>query len=222
MNLLDARLSAVLKLIPKGSILLDVGTDHCKLPAAGLLQGHLAKAYASDIKEGPLLAARRQLAALGLEGQVELFLSAGLSKVPQEVLEQVTAVSVAGMGGEVMEVILQEAPAEPPLWILQPMSAIYELLDHLAKEGYKIVSAALAQDGEKLYRVFGVQKGGAPYEADYFGMHRGDPLYSVLLEREERRVLTALAGLGRAKEPDAVRIAQETALLEKIRKAKEE
>ncbi|MBQ7936587.1 MAG: SAM-dependent methyltransferase [Clostridia bacterium] len=221
MNLLDSRLQAVLNLIPKGSILLDVGTDHCKLPAEGLRSGHLAKAYASDVKPGPLKAAKKQLSAQGLAGQVELFLSNGLEDIPLSVLKEVTAVSVAGMGGEVMEMILEKAPMEPPLWILQPMSAIYELLDTLAQKGYAVVSAALAQDGEKIYRVYGIQKGIPPYMPDYFGMHQGDPLYGALLEKEEKRVSAALAGLHQAKTPDLQRIGEAEELLKKIRKAKE-
>ncbi len=221
MSLLDARLQAVLQLIPQGSILLDVGTDHCKLPAEGLLSGHLQKAYASDVKKGPLEAAQKQLAALGLGEQVELFLSNGLSQIPLDVLDEVTAVAVAGMGGEVMERILKEAPKKPPFLVLQPMSAIYELLDTLGKWGWKVYSAALAQEGDKLYRVYGVKPGGAPYEADYFAPHVGDPLYETLLEKEERRVQTALEGLRSAKVPNEARIHEEEILLDKIRKAKE-
>lgn len=219
MSLLDSRLTAVLSLIPAGSILLDIGTDHCKLPAEGLLSGRLAGAYAADIKEGPLAAAKKQLTALGLERQIPLYLSDGLKSIPAETLKKVTAVAVAGMGGEIIELILKSAPAEPPLWVLQPMSAVYELLDALAAGGYTVLNAALARDGEKFYRVFAVQKSGIPYTPDYFGMHRGDPLYLPYLQKEEKRLMTALAGLRSAKTPDAQRIAEAEALLETIRKA---
>lgn len=220
MSLLDSRLEAVLQLIPAGSVLLDVGTDHCKLPAEAVRQGKAKKAYASDVKEGPLEAAKRQLTALGLEEKVELFLSDGLRQIPEAVLEEVTAVSVAGMGGEVMEVILKTAPKEPPLWVLQPMSAIYELLDFMAAQGYEITAAALRRDGEKFYRIFAVRKTGAPYPPDPFRMHRGDPLYLPFLEKEEQRYQTALQGLLAAKTPNEGRIAAVEEMLKKIRKAK--
>jgi tRNA (adenine22-N1)-methyltransferase len=219
MSLLDSRLKAVLSLIPEGSILLDIGTDHCKLPAEGLLSGRLAAAYAADIKEGPLSAAKKQLNALGLTDRIPLYLSDGLKTIPRETLQKVTTVAVAGMGGEVIEMILENAPIEPPLWVLQPMSAVYELLDALAAKGYKILKGALAQDGDKFYRVYAVQKVGKKQAADYFGMHRGDPLYTPYLQKEEKRIMTALAGLRSAKNPDEQRIAQAEALLETIRKA---
>ena len=219
MSLLDPRLQAVLDMIPEGSILLDVGTDHCKLPAEGMLRHKLAGAYAADIKEGPLDAAKRQLAALGLSASIPLFLSDGLKDIPLDVLEEVTTVAVAGMGGEVTEQILKNAPVEPICWVLQPMSAIYELLDFLAAEGYEIGEGKLARDGEKFYRIFQVQKTGIPYEADYFSMLKGDPLYLPYLQKEEARLETALSGLRSAKSPDEDRINETETLLQTVRKA---
>lgn len=221
MSLLDARLQAVLDLIPAGSTLLDIGTDHCKLPAEALRSGKIAAAYAADINQGPLDAAKRQLLSLGLANRIPLFLSDGLNSIPLEVLEQVTTVAVAGMGGEVMENILKNAPLEPDLWVLQPMSAIYELLDFMAAEGYAVLAARLAQDGDKFYRVFQVQKTGVPYQADYFGSLREDPLYLPYLKKEESRLQIALNGLKSAKNPDAKRIEETEKLLESVRKSYE-
>ena len=221
MSLLDARLQAVLDLIPAGSVLLDIGTDHCKLPAEALRSGKIAAAFAADINQGPLDAAKRQLLSLGLASRIPLFLSDGLKSIPLDVLEQVTTVAVAGMGGEVMEQILKNAPLEPDLWVLQPMSAIYELMDLLAAEGYAILAARLAQDGDKFYRVFQVQKTGIPYEPDYFEALREDPLYLPYLQKEEARLQIALKGLNSAKSPDAKRIEETEKLLESVRKSYE-
>ncbi len=219
MGLLDRRLQAVLSLIPTGSILLDIGTDHCKLPAEGLLSGRLAGAYAADIRPGPLAAAEKQLRALDLDRKIPLFLSDGLKNIPMDVLEGVTAVSIAGMGGELIELIMDQSPVEPPLWILQPMSAVYELLDGLARKGYAIRQAALSRDGDKFYRIFAVEKTKKAYAPDYFSMHRKDPLYTDYLLKEQRRMEIALAGLKSAKIPDEKRIKEADDLLNSIRKA---
>ncbi len=219
MSLLDARLQAVLEMIPEGSILLDVGTDHCKLPAEGMLRHKLAGAYAADIHQGPLDAAKRQLAALGLSSSIPLFLSDGLQAIPLDILEEVTTVAVAGMGGEVTEQILRNAPVEPLCWVLQPMSAIYELLDFLAAEGYEIGEGKLAQDGDKFYRIFQVQKTGIPYAPDYFSMLREDPLYLPYLQKEKARLEMALAGLRSARVPDEERIDAAKKLLQTITEA---
>ncbi len=220
MGLLDSRLKAVLSLVPSGSVLLDIGTDHCKLPAEGLLSGRLAGAYAADIREGPLAAAKKQLNSLGLSGQIPLYLSDGLQSIPEETLQKVTAVAIAGMGGELMELIMDRSPMEPPLWVLQPMSAVYELLDGLAARGYEIIKGALARDGEKFYRIFAVKRTGKTYAPDYFSMHRGDPLYADYLLKEEKRTEAALKGLRSANVPDEKRIRETETLLEHIRKAK--
>ncbi len=219
MNLLDMRLKTVLSLVPQGSILLDIGTDHCKLPAEGLQSGRLAGAFAADVKQGPLDAAAKQLTALGLRARIPLFLSDGLRQIPKAVLEQVTAVTVAGMGGELMEQIIRTAPQQPPLWVLQPMSAIYELLDFLAAEGYRIQDAALAQDSEKFYRVFAVTKGDSPYPPDYFTCIKNDPLFLPYLRKEEARLLTAIEGLNHAKTPNEKRLKEAQQRLSTIRKA---
>lgn len=220
MSLLDARLRAVLDLIPPGSRLLDIGTDHCKLPAEGLLSGRLAAAWAADVREGPLAAARKQLHALALADRVPLYLSDGLKAIPREVLEQVTAVACAGMGGELIWAIIQSAPAEPPLWVLQPMSAIYELYDALAENGYRIPRAALAYDNDKFYRVLTVRRTGEVYPPDYFGALKADPLYPAYWAREEARLAAALDGLTSARTPDEMRIARQQMLLSAIRKEK--
>ncbi len=219
MSLLDSRLQAVLSLVPQGSILLDIGTDHCKLPAEGLLSGRLSGAYAADIRKGPLAAAEKQLNTLGLARQVPLFLSDGLKDIPLEVLQKVDVAVAAGMGGELIEAIMKNAPLAPPLWVLQPMSAVYELLDALAAGGYAIKNAALARDGDKFYRIFAVRQEGAPYSPDYFSMHRSDPLYIDYLLKEEKRMELALAGLRSAKAPDEKRISEADTLLSSIRKA---
>ncbi len=220
MRLLDTRLSAVLSQIPRGSCLLDIGTDHCKLPAEGLLSGRLSAAFAADLREGPLEAARRQLSAEGLLEQVPLFLSDGLREIPREVLQTVDCVCIAGMGGEVIASIIENAPLEPPLWVLQPMSAVYELMDYLGQKGYRLLSGALAADKEKIYRIFTVRKTNAPYTPDYFSIYRGDPLYETLLDKEERRVTLALQGLRSAKNPSKDRILEEERLLKLIGKAR--
>ena len=99
------------------------------------------------------------------------------------------------------------------------MSAVYELLDFLAAEGYAVKNAALSKDGDKIYRIFAVGKEGNAYDPDYFGIHRGDPLYAEYLLKEEKRMEVALKGLRSAKNPDAVRIAEAETLLAAIRKA---
>lgn len=214
MSRLDARLQAVLDLIPAGSFLLDVGTDHCKLPAEGLRSGKLARAAASDLREGPLAAARKQLAFQGLE--IPLFLSDGLAAIPPEITEAVTAVSAAGMGGETIRAIMERSPKEPPLWILQPMTAYYDLSDWLAANGYACEKGVIARERGKFYLAVTARKTGAPHPADYYAPFRGSPLLSAFLEKERARLETARAGLRQSRESLPEREAETERLLKMI------
>ena len=95
----------------------------------------------------------------------------------------------------------------------------YRFIDFLAAAGYAVEQGVLAREDEKFYRAFTARKTGVPYPVDYFGMHRGDPLYLPYLEREERRTAAALAGLRSARSPDPARIKAAETLLQSIRRA---
>ncbi len=62
---LSPRLAAVAKSVPAGARLIDVGTDHAMLPVYLAQTGRIAHAFASDIRPGPLTAARALVAKTG-------------------------------------------------------------------------------------------------------------------------------------------------------------
>ena len=59
-------------------ILADVGTDHAYLPIYLLQSGKIRRAYAMDIKDGPLRAAKEHILACGLGDYITVRLSDGL------------------------------------------------------------------------------------------------------------------------------------------------
>ena len=52
--ILTPRLACIAALVPQGAQLADVGTDHGKLPITLLIEGRIAHAIGSDLREGPL------------------------------------------------------------------------------------------------------------------------------------------------------------------------
>ena len=124
--MLDKRLNKIAELVSGTGIAADVGTDHAYLAAELINSGKCSKVIASDVKEGPLEAARNTVEKYGIQDKVELVLSDGLEKVD---LNGVTDVVIAGMGGETITAIIGQCDAEMDniRFILQPMTKV-ELL----------------------------------------------------------------------------------------------
>ena len=142
---LQPRLHLLARLVPEGCRLTDVGTDHGYLPVALLQQGRIAAAIASDIGVEPLEHARRTAMQYGVDG-MDFRLCAGLSGIAPE---ETDVIVIAGMGGETIISILQDAP-----WtadgqhrlLLQPMTKAAALRHWLADNGYTFTDEHLVED----------------------------------------------------------------------------
>ena len=121
---LSPRLRMVAGLVPPGSRLADVGTDHAYLPAALIQEGTIPAAIAADLRQGPLNRAKTTVRECELTGKVAFRLCSGLEGIRPE---EADAVAIAGMGGETIAEILAAAPwtreRDVPL-VLQPMSSL--------------------------------------------------------------------------------------------------
>lgn len=169
--MLDNRLTKCIELVGGSGIVCDVGTDHALLAAELINSGKCEKVIASDIKEGPLEAARRTVEKYGLQDKVELVLSDGLKNVD---LNGVSDVVIAGMGGETIAAIIGEVDVEKTeyediRWILQPMTKPELLRKKLFDYGLIIMEEKAVEDGDKIYVVM---------EAEY------DPYLRHLTETE--------------------------------------
>lgn len=99
---IGARLNTVLRSVPAGSVVADIGTDHAFLPIALVESKKAKKVIATDVAQKPLNNARENIEKAGV-GNIELRLCDGLSGVfPDEV----DCVTIAGMGGNVIRDIL--------------------------------------------------------------------------------------------------------------------
>lgn len=206
---LTPRLRAVAELVPAGTRLADVGTDHAYLPAYLLTTGRILTAIGTEIRSGPLTRAKETAERYGLEEQLSLRLCDGLAGISAD---EVDVVTVAGMGGETILNILKAAPwSFEKTCILQPMSAVEVLREELDRLGISIAKEVLVKEGETLYLVFRLaerrtvkEKPITPAEC-YVGTaaaHAGDPLWPEYLALSCRRAERALAGLARSKRPE--------------------
>ncbi len=182
---------------------IDVGCDHAYL-CLHLVEQGARRAAASDIRPGPLAAAREHIAACGKEEQVRAVLCPGLEAFGPE---DGDTISICGMGGEMIASILEAAP-----WtaegrhklVLQPMTNGHRLRRWLAEKGYAIRREGLAREGDRLYvvlQVVGGQQDGCGRENHYLFTEKlyADPLFPEYAEKlqakyEKSRRGKALAG----------------------------
>lgn len=165
MRNLSDRLSIIASMVKSGSKVCDVGTDHGYLPAFLYLSGLCPKVCATDIREKPLLNAKKNLERLGASG-VELLLCDGLEKVTRDMADTVI---IAGMGGEVISGIMERCAFlrdDTVELILQPMTAARELRQYLADKGFAVEREQAVSENGKIYTVMKVRYSGAPYSAD--------------------------------------------------------
>ena len=103
---LSKRLEMVAGLVTQERIA-DIGTDHGYVPIYLYKQGRIKKAYACDVRKGPLEKCRKNIALYGAEDVIETRLGSGLT--PLKAGEAETAI-MAGMGGMLIVHILQDSP----------------------------------------------------------------------------------------------------------------
>ena len=159
---LDGRLSAVSALVRRGAVFADIGTDHAYLPLYLLQEGRISRAVASDVAEGPLERARRNVMSVGQSERVTLLLTDGLSGMEKMGL---TDIAICGMGGEVIASILSAAPFvfDPSIrLILQPMSRVPLLRKYLYENGFTIEEERVATSSGKIYFCLAAAYGAPP------------------------------------------------------------
>ncbi len=158
---LTPRLRAVAELVPEGTTLADIGTDHAYLPVWLLMEGKISRAIAADLRQGPLERAKLTARKYDCNDNIAFRLCDGLSGITPE---EADTIVIAGMGGETIAAILEAAVwtrNERYTLILQPMSAQNDLRRWLWKQGYGIRNEQIVREGNKLYNILFVMYGSA-------------------------------------------------------------
>lgn len=147
---LSPRLRTCCNFIAPGDRVADVGTDHAYLGIWLLTQGLASFVIASDIRQGPLSAARANAQRFGCGDKMGFYLSDGVQSIPRDF----DTLVIAGMGAQTMVHILEAAP-----WltgrrlVLQPQNKPQLLRKFLSAGGWRIREEALVRDGRFLYSV---------------------------------------------------------------------
>ena len=202
---LPPRLAAVAEMVPAGSKLIDVGTDHGLLPICLLQEGRIVSAVASDIRTGPLSRARANAARHHTEN-IRFVLCDGLSGISPE---EADTIVIAGMGGETIASIISSAPwCREKILLLQPMSRPEVLRKFLCSSELRITEETLVKDGGRIYSVIKAEKGEplALSEAELYvgpaGLISKQPLFTELTEQRMKKIRNALDGISRSGSAD--------------------
>ena len=138
-----------------GDRVADIGCDHGYLGIHLLLNGIAQSVIASDINEGPLHSALINAEKYGVKDRMTFCLSNGVRNIPRDFDTMICA----GMGGDTMVHILEDAP-----WlrnsqyrlILQCQSKTPMLRKYLSQQGWRICEESCLRDGRFLYTVMEV------------------------------------------------------------------
>ena len=148
---LSVRMKMIVGLVPEGVTVADIGTDHGYVASYLVKEKKYKKAIATDVNEGPIKKAQKNIDALKLSDKIETRLGDGL-----DVLEdgEVDTVVIAGMGGMLICKMLSEAAeklTKIDKLILQPQSDIEEVRRHVHKLGFKIERESICMEDGKFY-----------------------------------------------------------------------
>ena len=199
---LSQRLERVAAHIPAGARLADIGSDHAYLPVALMRRGAIAAAVAGEVAATPFQAANRTVADNGLTQHITVRLADGLAAI--EAGDDITAVSLCGMGGETIRDILDSGRARlsgRERLILQPNGGEQPLRQWLMENGYQILNEELLRENRFYYEIIVAERTEAmTYTAEqlYFGplqMQARSPEFLAKWQhilREKRKTLASL------------------------------
>lgn len=192
---LPKRLETIIERMPASGCIADIGCDHAYVAIEAVRRGKAARALACDVRKGPLQQAAEHILCAGLAGKIETRLSDGLEKVAPG---EADCVIIAGMGGPLMERILQGRLADFGHFVLSPQSEIPHFRRFLLAEGMRIDEETMLIDEGKYYVIFNVsQRADASSDPMYvteedflYGgrlLRRLDPVLKSFLEKEKTR-----------------------------------
>ena len=158
--MISKRLELVASFVPQGAILLDVGSDHAYLPIELIERGQIESAIAGEVVEGPYQSAVKNVEAHGLKEKIQVRLANGLAAF--EEADQVSVITIAGMGGRLIARILEEGLdklADVERLILQPNNREDDLRIWLQDHGFEIVAENILEEAGKFYEILVVEAG---------------------------------------------------------------
>jgi tRNA (adenine22-N1)-methyltransferase len=157
---------------------IDVGCDHAKLPIYLVTEKGFAHVTATDINQGPVDSANRNvsLAGASVSQKIDVIKTDGLTGLEGVFCNRII---IAGMGGELIKEILSRAgfvhkTDEKIGFVFQPQSKQHILREYLCT-GYRITDEKWIKDAGKTYCVISAVFDGKKRDLSLIELHFGTP-----------------------------------------------
>ncbi|ACA36962.1 Bcl-2 family protein [Streptococcus pneumoniae] len=219
--MISKRLELVASFVPQGAILLDVGSDHAYLPIELVERGQIKSAIAGEVVEGPYQSAVKNVEAHGLKEKIQVRLANGLAAF--EEADQVSVITIAGMGGRLIARILEEGLgklANVERLILQPNNREDDLRIWLQDHGFQIVAESILEEAGKFYEFLVVEVGEMELSArdTRFGPFLSREISPVFVQKWQKEAEKLEFALGQIPEKN---LEERQVLVDKIQAIKE-
>ncbi|MCD5996149.1 tRNA (adenine(22)-N(1))-methyltransferase TrmK [Pseudomonas sp. CDFA 602] len=204
---LSQRLERVAACVPARARLADIGSDHGYLPVALVRRGAITAAVAGEVALTPFHSAQRSVRDSGLEAQITVRHAEGLNAIEPQ--DEITAISLCGMGGETIRDILEGGKSRlsgQERLIMQPNGGEQPLREWLMKHDYCIRHEEVLRENRFDYEIIVADRTGpVTYTAQqlYFGplqMQVRSPAFLAKWQRRLRLKQKTLAHFARAKQ----------------------
>ena len=219
--MISKRLELVASFVPQGAILLDVGSDHAYLPIDLVERGQIESAIAGEVVEGPYQSAVKNVESHGLKEKIQVRLANGLAAF--EEADQVSVITIAGMGGRLIARILEEGLdklANVERLILQPNNREDDLRIWLQDNGFQIVAESILEEAGKFYEILVVEAGQMKLSASdvRFGPFLSKEVSPVFVQKWQKEAEKLEFALGQIPEKN---LEERQVLVDKIQAIKE-
>lgn len=165
---INERLKVIGDLVLPNSFCLDVGCDHAFLDIYLVKKNIGIRAVASDVGEGPLNQAKKNIKSEGLEGKIDIRLGDGLDTYS----EGIDTIIISGMGGRNMIGIFKKNLSvlkKVNTIIVSPNNYQIDVKKFLCKNGFMIDDEVMVKDKNFIYQVIKFVKGRKHYsKREYF------------------------------------------------------
>lgn len=156
---LSKRLQSIASYVSEGSLMADIGSDHAYLPCYVCLHDNSTKAIAGEINTGPYVSAKKTVERFQLSEQIDVRLGDGLSVLSPD--EEVTLVTISGMGGSLIKHILQSGKQRIPYVrriIVQPNTDAYQAREWLSRNNFCIIHEEIMEEKGHIYEMMVADK----------------------------------------------------------------